>query len=152
VSSLRYYSKHAFKDVTKSILKVSFGRNTLGQYQFRMLLVYLEETYLLCAEGRYACISRLVLIKDTTALYARLWIYVAYKKANIYSIKCGSIGIPYRLAKSGQKLLLKCSAVYARRYENNNARYRLEKRCICLILVFNAALSTGPRIILYKGI
>ena len=53
-----------------------------------------KRTYLLCVEGGYACISRLVPIKDTTAPYARSWWYAACKKAIIHSTKCDSVGMP----------------------------------------------------------
>ena len=110
-----------------------------------------ERTYLPCAEGGYACISRLVPINDATAPYARSWWCAACKKAITHSTKCGSTGMPCRLAKSTQKLLLGCFAVCAKRCEKSDARCRPENRCIRSVLAFEAASSTGPRTTPRKG-
>ena len=111
-----------------------------------------KKTYLPCAEGGYACISRLVPIKDATAPYARSWWCAACKKAITHSTKCDSVGMPCRLAKSRQKLLLGCFAVCAKRCENSDARCRPENRCIRSVLALNAAPSTEPRTIPRKGV
>ena len=131
----------------KSVLEGTLwaGVNALRNYPPK------ERTYLPCAEGGYACISRLVPIKDATAPFERSWRCAACKKATTHFTKCDSAGMPCRLAESRQKLLLGCFAVCAKRCENSDARCRPENRCIRSVLAFNAASSTGPRTISRKG-